>query len=89
MLTVQRTPATVFRMLTGDYTTINPDWSAYENGNTFATVESGSPFQPLISTQHFAGNRSIQIQVPTDNTGRKERFGVSNSRRRRSGRFAF
>ena len=74
ILFVQRTPATVFRMLTGDYTTINADWSAYENGSTFATVESGSPFQPLISTQHFAGNNSIQIQVPTDNTGSKERF---------------
>ena len=42
LLLVPRTPATVFRMLTGDYTTINPDWSAYENGSTFATVESGS-----------------------------------------------
>ena len=42
ILFVQRTPATVFRMLTGDYTTINADWSAYENGSTFATVESGS-----------------------------------------------
>jgi hypothetical protein len=61
-------------MLTGDYTTLNPDWSAYENGNTFTTVESGTPSQPLISTQHYAGNYSIQIQVPTDNTGNKERF---------------
>jgi hypothetical protein len=74
ILTVHQTSATVFRMLTGDYTTINTDWSAYENGDTFATVESGSPLQPLISTQHFAGNNSIQIQVPTDNSGSKERF---------------
>jgi len=44
LLAIERAPATVFRMLTGDYTTINPDWSAYENGNTFDTVESGSPF---------------------------------------------
>jgi hypothetical protein len=28
----------------------------------------------LILTQHYAGNNSIQIQVPTDNTGNKERF---------------
>ena len=67
-------PATVFRMLTGDYTTINPDWSAYENGYTFNTVEDGTPSSPMISTQHFTGNYSIQIQVPTDNTGNKERF---------------
>ena len=37
-------------------------------------MAGGSPFQPLISTQHCAGNNSIQIQVPTDNTGNKERF---------------
>ncbi len=61
-------------MMTGDYTTINANWSAYENGWTFATVESGSPFAPLISTQHYAGNYSMQIQVPTDNSGNKERF---------------
>jgi len=73
-LAVGQARATVFKMLTGDYTTINPDWSAYENGNTFATVESGTPFQPLISTQHFAGSHSIQIQVPMDNSGNKERF---------------
>src|ERR1022692_4107609 len=71
---VESASATVFRMLTGDFTTINPDWTAYENGRTFATVESGSPFSPLISTQHFAGNKSIQIQLPTDNSGSKERF---------------
>jgi|GEM_PF-2250479 hypothetical protein len=65
---------TVYRMLTGDYTTINPDWSAYENGWTFDTVENGSPSQPLISTQYFTGNSSIQIQVPTDGSGSKERF---------------
>jgi hypothetical protein len=61
-------------MLTGDYTTINPDWSAYENGWSYDTVESGSPVQPQISTQHFAGTNSIQIQVPTDNSGNKQRF---------------
>lgn len=66
--------AAVYRMLTGDYTTINPDWSAYENGWSFDTVESGSPSQPLVSTQHFAGNYSLQIQVPTDTSGNKERF---------------
>ncbi|MDB6017187.1 MAG: hypothetical protein JWR19_1676 [Pedosphaera sp.] len=69
-----RARAAVYRMLTGDYTTINPDWSAYENGRSFDTVESGSPLQPLISTQHFAGSNSIQIQVPTDTCGSKERF---------------
>ena len=69
-----RSSATVFRMLSGDYTTINPDWSAYENGWSFDTVESGNPSQPLISTQHFAGNNSIQIQVPSDASGNKERF---------------
>ena len=67
-------PATVFRMLTGDYTTINPDWSAYENGYTFGTVEDGTPSAPLISTQHLAGSASIQIQVPTDTSGNKQRF---------------
>jgi hypothetical protein len=66
--------ATVYRMLTGDFTTINPDWSAYENGFSFDTVESGTPFQPLVSTQHFKGNASLQIQVPTDTSGNKERF---------------
>ena len=66
--------ATVFRMLTGDYTTINPDWAAYENGYTFNTVEDGTPSAPVISTQHFAGSYSIQIQVPTDTSGSKERF---------------
>jgi hypothetical protein len=66
--------ASVFRMVTGDYTTINPDWSACENGWAFDTVESGSPSQPLVSTQHYAGNFSIQIQVPTDTAGNKERF---------------
>jgi hypothetical protein len=74
VLAVYRAPATVYRLLTGDYTIINPDWSAYENGNSFDTVESGTPSQPLVSTQHYAGNSSIQIQVPTDNTGSKERF---------------
>ncbi len=73
-LAVPKTSATVFRMLTGDYTTINADWTAYENGNSFATVESGSPLEPVISTQHYAGNESIQIQVPTDASGSKERF---------------
>jgi hypothetical protein len=71
---IDRATAVVFRMMTGDYTTINGNWSAYENGCTFATVESGSPFAPLISTQHYAGNHSIQIQVPSDNTTNKERF---------------
>ena len=66
--------ATVYRLLTGDYTTINADWSAYENGQTFTTVESGTPSAPVISTQHYAGNASLTIQVPTDNTGNKERF---------------
>ena len=74
LLSASTASANVYRMLTGDYTTLNPDWSAYENGNTFTTVESGTPSQPLISTQHYAGNYSIQIQVPTDNTGDKERF---------------
>src|SRR5262249_38541043 len=74
LLATGRAPATVYRMMTGDYTTINPDWSAYENGNSFDTVESGAPSQPLISTEHYAGTSSIQIQVPTDNTGNKERF---------------
>lgn len=73
-LFASRARATVFRMLTGDYTVINADWSAYENGNTFDTVESGSPLQPVISTQHYAGTGSIQIQVPTDTSGNKERF---------------
>jgi Concanavalin A-like lectin/glucanases superfamily/Polysaccharide lyase/Bacterial Ig domain len=66
--------ATVFRMLTGDYTTINADWSAYENGYTFNTVQDGTPSAPVISTQHFAGSYSIQVQVPTDTSGGKERF---------------
>ncbi len=74
VLAAERAPATVFRMLTGDYTIINPDRSAYENGWSFDTVESGTPLQPLIATQHFAGNGSIQIQVPTDASGTKERF---------------
>src|SRR6185295_3714261 len=69
-----RTPATVYRMLTGDYTTINPDWTAYENGCSFGTASNGTPSAPLISAQHFAGSNSIQIQVPTDNSGNKERF---------------
>ncbi len=70
----ERAPATVFRLLTGDYTFINGDWSAYENGRTFETVQSGAPSPPLLSTQHYAGQSSIQIQVPTDNSGAKERF---------------
>jgi hypothetical protein len=67
-------PATLFRMLTGDYTTINPDWSAHENGYTFNPVEDGTPSAPVLSTQHFAGSYSIQVQVPTDTSGNKERF---------------
>jgi hypothetical protein len=66
--------ATVFRMLSGDFTAINADWSASENGRTFTTVESGSPSAPLISTERYAGTSSIQVQVPTDNTGNKQRF---------------
>ena len=63
-LAVVQVSATVFRMLTGDYTAINADWSAYENGYTFDTVEDGTPSAPVISTQHFAGSYSLQIQVP-------------------------
>ncbi|TAK96410.1 MAG: hypothetical protein EPO07_14595, partial [Verrucomicrobia bacterium] len=67
--------ATVYRILTGDNTAINPDWSASENSRTFQTVISGSPSKPWISsTQHFSGAYSIGIQVPTDNSGEKERF---------------
>jgi len=73
-LVTVRAPATVYRMLTGDYTAINPDWTAYENGWSFDTASNGSPSAPMISAQHFAGNNSIQIQVPTDNTGNKQRF---------------
>ena len=53
---------------------INPDFSAYENGWSFDTVEDGSPSARLISTQHFLGNYSIQIQVSVDASGNKERF---------------
>jgi hypothetical protein len=73
-LAAAQVQATVFRMLTGDYTSINPDWSAYENGCTYDTVEDGTPSAPLISTQHLTGSYSIQIQVPTDTSGNKERF---------------
>ena len=66
--------ATVYRMMTGDYTTINNDWSANEGGYTFDPVEDGSPATPVISAEHFAGKYSIGIQVPTDNSGNKERF---------------
>lgn len=65
--------ATVFRMLTGDYTTINSDWSASESGWSFAPVTDGALAKPSISSAHYAGNYSIAIQVPTDESGQKQR----------------
>jgi hypothetical protein len=70
-----QSPATVYRVLSGDNTAINADWSASEGPWTFDTVISGSPAMPWISsTQHYSGSYSLGIQVPTDNTGNKERF---------------
>lgn len=74
-LIARNSPATVFRLLTGDYTTINPDnWSATENGYSYDEVVNGSPYAPWISTNHFVDNYSIGIEVPTDTSGNKERF---------------
>ena len=71
---VTRAPAGVYRELTGDFTTINSNRSASESGYTFDPVQNGSPPAPWISTEHFAGNNSIGIQVPTDHSGNTQRF---------------
>jgi len=68
------TLAAVYRMLSGDHTTINPDRSATEAGDTFDPVQNGSPAAPWISTEHFAGNYSVGMQVPTDHSGNAQRF---------------
>jgi len=68
------TSAAVYRMMSGDHTTINPDRSATEAGDTFDPVQNGSPAAPWISTEHFAGNYSIGMQVPTDHSGNAQRF---------------
>jgi hypothetical protein len=71
---VNPTPNTLFRIMTGDNTTINPDWTATENGYHFDIAENGTPSAPTISPIHLYGNYSIKIQVPTDLSGNAERF---------------
>ena len=63
----------VLRQLTGDGTTIADDWTAAEGGATFAVVKDGSPDKPYLSSAHFAGRSSLAFQVPSDDTGHKQR----------------
>ncbi len=63
----------VIRQLTGDATTIADDWHASEGGATFAVVRDGTPVKPWLSSAHFAGDKSLAFQVPTDTSGHKER----------------
>jgi hypothetical protein len=64
----------VIRKLTGDATTIRADWSAIEAGMVYETVRDGSPQMPAIVPEHFAGSAGIQLAVPTDDSGHKERI---------------
>ncbi len=60
-------PGRVLRVLDGA-ATIAADWSASENGETFAPVKDGSPQMPAIV------NGALSITVPTDLSGHKQRF---------------
>lgn len=66
-------PATEFRLLSGDNTTVHSDWNATESGNEFFVVTDGVPTKPFISTQHYLGSNSVGFTVPTDTSGNKER----------------
>jgi len=63
----------VLRLITGDNTVINSDWTASEGGYAFAVVQDGTPSEPYISSAHFTGEHSLAFSVPTDTSGHKQR----------------
>ncbi|HUJ60664.1 MAG TPA: heparin lyase I family protein [Kofleriaceae bacterium] len=63
----------VLRLLSGDATTIEADWTAREGGHRFAVVRDGAPVRPAISDHHAFGARGLAFEVPTDTSGHKQR----------------
>jgi hypothetical protein len=65
-------PGRVLRALDGA-ATIAADWSASENGETFATVKDGNPQMPSVVLDEVL-RQVLSITVPTDTSGHKQRF---------------